>query len=141
MIKEFRDFILRGNVVDLAVAVVIGAAFGAVVASLVENMITPLIGAIGGEPNFDRLSFTINGSKFGYGNFLNALISFLLISAVVFFLIVKPLNELMERFKPEKPVAEPTRACPECLSNIPVQARRCAFCTAEVAPGTTPAAA
>jgi large conductance mechanosensitive channel len=141
MLKEFRDFVLRGNVVDLAVAVVIGAAFGAVVASLVENLITPLIGAIAGEQDFSRLSFTINGSKFGYGEFLNALLSFLLIAAVVFFLIVKPLNELMERFRPQKPVAEPTRTCPECLSSIPVQARRCAFCTAEVAPGTTPAAA
>ena len=134
MVREFRDFILRGNVVDLAVAVVIGAAFGAVVASLVENLITPLIGAIGGEPDFSELSFTINGSKFGYGEFLNALISFLLIAAVVFFLIVKPLNKLMERLMPGKPVDNPTRACPECVSDIPVQARRCAFCTAEVSP-------
>jgi large conductance mechanosensitive channel len=134
MLKEFRDFILRGNVVDLAVAVVIGAAFGAVVASLVENLITPLIGAIGGEPNFDRLSFTINGSKFGYGEFLNALISFLLIAAVIFFLVVKPLNALMARLMPGKPVDNPTRSCPECVSDIPVQARRCAFCTAEVTP-------
>ena len=134
MIREFRDFVLRGNVVDLAVAVVIGAAFGAVVASLVENLITPLIGAIGGEPDFSELSFTINGSRFGYGEFLNALISFLLIAAVVFFLVVKPLNELMERLKPGNAVHAPTRACPECLSDIPVQARRCAFCTAEVSP-------
>ncbi len=134
MLKEFRDFVLRGNVVDLAVAVVIGAAFGAVVSSLVENLITPLIGAIGGQPNFSRLSFTINGSRFGYGEFLNALISFLLIAAVVFFLVVKPLNELMERLRPEKPIAEPTRECPECLSSIPHRARRCAFCTAEVSP-------
>ncbi len=134
MIREFRDFVLRGNVVDLAVAVVIGAAFGAVVSSLVENMITPLIGAIGGSPSFERLSFTINGSKFGYGAFLNALISFVLIAAVVFFLVVKPLNTLMARLKPGKPVDAPTRACPECLSDIPVKARRCAFCTAEVSP-------
>ena len=134
MVKEFRDFVLRGNVVDLAVAVVIGAAFGAVIASLVENLITPLIGAIGGQPDFSRLSFEINGSRFGYGEFLNALISFLLVAAVMFFLVVKPLNELMERMKPGKPVDAPTRSCPECLSDIPAQARRCAFCTAEVSP-------
>ncbi len=134
MLREFRDFVLRGNVVDLAVAVVIGAAFGAVVSSLVENLITPLIGAIGGQPEFSRLSFEINGSRFGYGEFLNALISFLLIAAVVFFLVVKPLNKLMERLMPGKPVDKPTRGCPECLSDIPLQARRCAFCTAEVSP-------
>ena len=132
MVREFRDFVLRGNVVDLAVAVVIGAAFGAVVASLVENLITPLIGAIGGQPDFSRLSFEINGSRFGYGEFLNALISFLLIAAVVFFLVVKPLNGLMARLRPEQPVAEPTCECPECLSSIPRQARRCAFCTAQL---------
>ena len=132
MIREFRDFILRGNVVELAVAVVIGAAFGAVVASLVENLITPLIGAIGGQPDFSELSFTINGSEFGYGAFLNALISFLLIAAVVFFLVVKPLNELLERLRPETPVAEPTRECPECVSSVPLRARRCAFCAAEL---------
>ena len=134
MVKEFRDFVLRGNVVDLAVAVVIGAAFGAVVASLVENLITPLIGAIGGEPNFDRLSFTINGSRFGYGEFINALLSFLIIAAVVFFLVVRPLNRVMSRLMPEKPIDRPTRDCPECLSSIPEAARRCAFCTAEVTP-------
>lgn len=133
MIKEFRDFILRGNVVDLAVAVVIGAAFGAVVASLVENLVTPLIAAIGGEPDFSALSFTINGSKFGYGEFLNALIAFLIIAAVVFFLVVRPLNRVMERLKPGKPVDEPTKACAECLSDIPAAARRCAFCTSEQA--------
>ena len=132
MLKEFRDFVLRGNVVDLAVAVVIGAAFGAVVSSLVENLITPLIAAIGGQPSFDRLSFEINGAKFGYGAFINALISFLLVSAVIFFLVVKPLNALLARLKPGKPVDNPTRECPECVSDIPVQARRCAFCTSEV---------
>ncbi len=134
MIKGFKDFLLRGNVVELAVAVVIGAAFGAVVASMVENLITPLIGAIGGEPDFGALSFTINGSKFGYGEFINALLSFLIVAAVVFFLVVRPLNKLMEKLKPGKPVDNPTRACPECVSDIPVQARRCAFCTAEVSP-------
>ena len=134
MLKEFRDFVLRGNVVELAVAVVIGAAFGAVVASLVENLITPLIGAIGGEPDFGGLSFTINGSKFGYGEFINALLSFLIIAAVVFFLVVRPLNKLMEKLKPGKPVDNPTRSCPFCVSDIPVQATRCAFCTSEVSP-------
>jgi large conductance mechanosensitive channel len=134
MLKEFRDFILRGNVVDLAVAVVIGAAFGALVTALVADFITPLIAAIGGQPDFSGLTFTINESVFRYGDFLNALISFLIIAAVIFFFVVKPLNTLMTRFKPETPVDQPTRACPECLSDIPVPARRCAFCTAEVGP-------
>jgi large conductance mechanosensitive channel len=98
MLKEFRAFILRGNLVDLAVAVVIGAAFGAVVTSLVENLITPLIAAVAGKPDFDGLSFTINGSRFRYGDFLNALVSFLLIASVVFFLVIKPVNAVLERF-------------------------------------------
>ena len=132
MLKEFRDFVLRGNVVELAIAVVIGAAFGAVVTALVSSFITPLIAAIGGKPDFSALDFTINGSRFIYGVFLNALISFLIIAAVVFFLIVRPLNALMEHMRTEAPVAEVTRACPECLSQIPTDARRCAFCTAEV---------
>jgi large conductance mechanosensitive channel len=101
MIREFREFILRGNVVDLAIAVVIGAAFGAVVAAFVADLITPLIAAIGGKPDFADLSFTINGSKFGYGHFLNAVISFLIISAVIFFFVVKPLNLLLARRKAE----------------------------------------
>ena len=134
MLKEFRDFVLRGNVVDLAVAVVIGAAFGAVVSALVADFLTPLIGAIGGKPDFSALSFTINDAKFRYGHFLNALVSFLLVAATVFFFVVKPLNTLMARLKPETPVDQPTRACPECLSDIPKPARRCAFCTAEVTP-------
>ena len=139
MLKEFRDFVLRGNVVDLAVAVVIGAAFGAVVTSFVSNLVTPLIAAIGGQPDFGGLSFTINGSKFGYGDFFNAVISFLVIAAVVFFFVVRPLNQLMSRMKPERPVDEPTRPCPECLSDIPGRATRCAFCTAQV--GQAPATA
>jgi large conductance mechanosensitive channel len=134
VIKEFRDFVLRGNVVELAVAVVIGAAFGAVVAALVKDLITPLIAAIGGQPDFSNLSFTINGSKFLYGEFINALIAFLMIAAVVFFLVVRPLNALTARLKPGKPVDSPTRSCPECMSDIPAGARRCAFCTAEVSP-------
>jgi large conductance mechanosensitive channel len=99
MLKQFRDFLLRGNVVDLAVAVVVGAAFGAVVTSLVADLITPLIAAIGGKPDFGELSFTINGSRFRYGNFLNTIISFVLISAAIFFLVVKPVGALMERRK------------------------------------------
>jgi large conductance mechanosensitive channel len=134
MLKEFRDFVLRGNVVDLAVAVVIGAAFGAVVTSMVENLVTPLIAAIGGEPDFGALAFTINGSRFGYGEFFNAVLSFLIIAAVIFFLVIRPLNALMARLMPEKPVDQPTRECPECMSSIPVRARRCSFCTAEVGP-------
>jgi large conductance mechanosensitive channel len=132
MLKEFRDFILRGNVVELAVAVVIGAAFGAVVAALVSSFITPLIAAIGGKPDFSALAFTINDSRFTYGVFLNALISFLIVAAVIFFFVVRPLNLLMARLKPEPAVDRVVRPCPECLSDIPEEARRCAFCTAEV---------
>jgi large conductance mechanosensitive channel len=132
MLKEFRDFVLRGNVVELAVAVVIGAAFGAVVTAFVASFITPLIAAIGGKPDFSSLAFTINGSRFTYGAFFNALLSFLIIAAVVFFFVVRPLNALMSRLKPEPPLDQVTRPCPECLSDIPEQARRCAFCTAEV---------
>ena len=132
MLKEFRDFVLRGNVVELAIAVVIGAAFGALVTAFVSSFVTPLIAAIGGKPDFSALAFTINGSRFTYGVFFNALLSFLIIAAVVFFLIVRPLNALMEHRRTEEPVAEVTRACPECLSQIPPEARRCAFCTAEV---------
>lgn len=132
VLKEFRDFVLRGNVVDLAIAVVIGAAFGAVVTALVSSFITPLVAAIGGKHDFSALAFTINRSRFAYGMFLNALISFLILAAVVFFLVVRPLNALMDHRRTEAPVAKVTRACPECLSQIPNEARRCAFCTAEV---------
>jgi large conductance mechanosensitive channel len=133
MLKEFRDFVLRGNVVELAVAVVIGAAFGALVTAFVSSFITPLIAAIGGKPDFSALAFTINGSKFTYGEFFNALIAFLVIAAVIFFLVVRPLNALMARLRPEPAVDRVVRPCPECLSDIPEGARRCAFCTAEVA--------
>ena len=132
MAKEFREFILRGNLVDLAVAVVIGTAFAAVIAALVADLVTPLIAAIGGNPDFSGLSFTINGSVFRYGHFLNALLTFLIIAAVVFFLVIKPVNALLARRRTEPPTDEPTRDCPECLSEIPVAARRCAFCTAAV---------
>jgi large conductance mechanosensitive channel len=135
MLREFRAFVLRGNMVDLAVAVVIGTAFTAVVNALVADLITPLIAAIGGKPNFDNLAFTINGSRFAYGDFLNALVTFLLVATVVFFLVVKPVNALMAALAPEEPGPEsPTRPCPECLSQIPRAATRCAFCTTEVAP-------
>ncbi|MDQ3412705.1 MAG: large conductance mechanosensitive channel protein MscL [Chloroflexota bacterium] len=132
LVSEFRSFVLRGNVIDLAVAVVTGAAFGAVVTSLVENIITPLLAAIGGQPDFGALSFTINNSVFGYGAFLNAVISFLIIALVIFFLVVKPMNVLMARFKPTAEAPAPVQECPQCLSQIPVGARRCAFCTAEL---------
>ena len=132
MLKEFRDFVLRGNVVELAVAVVMGAAFGAVVTAFTASFVTPLIAAIGGKPDFSTLSFTINGSRFTYGVFFNALLSFLIIAAVVFFFVVRPLNRMMARLKPEPAVDRVVHPCPECLSDIPEEARRCAFCTAEV---------
>jgi large conductance mechanosensitive channel len=113
--------------------VVIGTAFTAVVNSLVKSMITPLIAAIGGEPDFSDLTFTINGSVFRYGEFINALLTFLIVAAVLFFLVIKPVNALLARMRTEPPVAEETRDCPECLSQIPNAARRCAYCTTEVA--------
>jgi large conductance mechanosensitive channel len=134
ILKEFRTFILRGNVVDLAVAVVIGAAFTAVVNALVRDIVTPLIAAIFGEPDFGDLAFTINGSRFAYGDFINAIITFVLIAAAVFFFVVKPVNYLTGRLRTEPDVESPTRGCPECLSHIPVAASRCAFCTTEVPP-------
>ena len=133
MFREFRQFILRGSLVDLAVAVVIGTAFGAVIAALVADIITPLIAAIGGKPDFGALSFTINGSHFLYGAFLNALIAFVIVAAVLFFFVIKPVNHLMAKRKTEPDVESTTRECPECLSQIPIGARRCAFCTTEVA--------
>ncbi len=135
MLKDFRKFVLRGNVVDLAVAVVIGAAFGAIVTSLVKDLVTPLIAAIGGQPDFSGLAFTINGSKFMYGDFINAIISFVIIAAVIFFLVVQPLNKLLSHMKPSDDVEKPAeRECPECLSAIPSGATRCKFCTAKSAP-------
>ena len=128
MLKDFKTFILRGNVVDLAVAVVVGAAFGAVVTALVKDLITPIVAAIFGKPDFSSLSFTINSSHFLYGDFINAIIAFLSIAAAVFFFVVQPVNVLMRRRKTEPDVESETRPCTECLSDIPVQARRCAFC-------------
>jgi large conductance mechanosensitive channel len=129
MLKEFREFILRGNLVDLAVAVVIGAAFTAVVNAMVKDIVTPIIAAIGGKPDFSALDFTINGSRFAYGDFINAALTFLIVAAVVFFFVVKPVNALMARYRSEPAVDQETRACPECLSDVPVAALRCAFCT------------
>jgi large conductance mechanosensitive channel len=137
MLKDFRTFLLRGNVVDLAIAVVVGAAFGAVVTALVRDLLTPIIALIFGKPNFSNLSFTINSSHFLYGDFINYLISFLTIAAAVFFLVVKPVNALMRRHKTEPDVDSETRACTECLSDIPRQARRCAFCTSPQEPEPT----
>jgi large conductance mechanosensitive channel len=134
MLKGFREFLLRGNVVDLAVAVVIGGAFGAVVTALVKDLITPLIAAIAGKPDFAALTLTVNNSKFLYGDFFNAVVSFLLIAAAIYFLIVLPMNAIQARFKkPEPPPAPATKECPECLSTIPIGARRCAHCTAVLA--------
>jgi large conductance mechanosensitive channel len=134
LLKEFRQFVLRGNLVDLAVAVVIGTAFAAVVTAFVADVVTPLIAAIGGKPDFSRLSFEINGSTFRYGDFFNALVTFLIIALVIFFFVVKPVNVLMARHKVDTTVEAKTRACPECLSDIPVDATRCAFCTTRVPP-------
>ena len=130
--KDFKEFLLRGNLVELAVAVVIGVAFGALVTSRVVNLVTPLIAAIGGQQDFSALDFTINDSVFRYGAFINALLSFLVIAAVVYFLVVKPVNALMARAKTEPPVDEIVRDCPECLSSIPAEARRCMYCTTEL---------
>jgi large conductance mechanosensitive channel len=132
MIKGFKDFILRGNVVDLAVAVVIGAAFGAVVTSFVADLITPLIAAVAGKPDFSNLVFTVNHSTFKYGSFINAVVSFLLIAAAVYFVVVVPMNKMAElRARGQAPEDPTTKQCPECLSEIPVAAKRCAFCTSE----------
>jgi large conductance mechanosensitive channel len=135
-LTDFKEFLLRGNVVDLAVGIVIGAAFGAVVTALVADLITPLIAAISGSHDFGGLAFTIHGSRFLYGDFINKILAFLLIAAAVFFLVVRPVNQLMARRKTEPPLDEMVRSCPECLSDIPVAARRCAFCTSEVGAAT-----
>jgi large conductance mechanosensitive channel len=130
MLKEFRDFLLKGNLIEVAVALVLALALTALVTSLVEDLITPLIAAIFGQPDFSGLTFTVNESTFRYGEFLNALVAFVLIGAVLFFLVIKPVNALLER---RRGTSDPTnRPCPECLSEIPVDARRCAFCTSEV---------
>jgi len=134
MLKGFRDFLLRGNVIDLAVAVIIGVAFGAVVNSLVTNLLTPLIALAGGVPDFSR----IRTGPLLWGNFLNAVLTFLITAAAVYFLVVAPANRLMARFKPSEPEPQPTKTCPECLSDIPTGARRCAYCTAQVGQVASP---
>jgi large conductance mechanosensitive channel len=136
-VKGFRDFITRGNLLELAVAVVIGTAFTAVVTAIVNDLITPLIAAICGKPDFSGLYFTVNHSKFLYGSFINAVVAFLIIAAVVYFLIIAPMARIMARFKHEEAVT--TRECPECLSTIPLAATRCSYCTVEVPPVAPPA--
>jgi large conductance mechanosensitive channel len=129
--QGFRKFILRGNVVDLAIAVVVGAAFGTVVQALVKDLITPLIGSFGGVPDFSALYFTVNNSKFLIGDFINAVLAFVVIAVVVYYFVVVPVGRLMERMQPTVPPA-PTRECPWCLSKIPAKARRCAFCASDL---------
>ena len=130
MLKGFREFLLRGNVIDLAVAVVIGGAFGAVVAALVKDLLTPLLAAVVGKPDFSGIAFGVNGSKFLIGDFINALLSFVLIGAAVYFFVVVPVNAFTARMRRgEAPPDPTTKKCSECLSDVPVAARRCAFCT------------
>ncbi len=131
--KDFKAFLLRGNLVELAVAVVVGVAFGADVKAHVSDIVTPLIAEIGGKPDFSTLSFTINHSRFAYGDFLNALLAFVVIAAVVFFLVVKPVNALTARRQKGEPT---TRPCPHCLSEIPLAASVCSFCTRDVQPAS-----
>ena len=133
LIKDFKKFLLRGNVVDMAVGVVIGTAFGAVVSALVADFITPLIAAVAKLPDFGGLAFTVNGSTFPYGHFLNAAISFLLVAGTIFFFVVKPLTMLVERTKKAESLEPTVKKCPECLSEIPAAAKRCAHCAQPVA--------
>ena len=134
MLKGFKTFLLRGNVVDLAVAVVVGAAFGAVVTSLTTNILNPLIAAVVGKPDFSAIAVTVNGSRIQIGTFLNALVSFVLIAGAVYFLVVVPMNAVTARMKRGEAPADPTtKRCPECASEIPIAARRCAFCTSTLA--------
>jgi len=134
--KGFRNFVLRGNVVDLAVAVVIGVAFGAVVTALVKDFITPLIAAIGGKPNFENLAFTVHRSKFAYGDFINEVLAFLILATVIYFLVVLPIGKLLSMTQKKQEATE--RDCPECLSSIPLAATRCMYCTALVPPVSAP---
>jgi len=127
--RGFKAFLLRGNVVDLAIGVVIGIAFAAVIGAFVKDLVTPLIAAIGGKPDFSALSFTINQSKLLYGDFINALLAFVIIAAVIYFFVVVPYTTLIERSRKEPPADPTTKKCTECLSEIPKDARRCAFCT------------
>ncbi len=133
MLKEFKQFLLRGNVVDLAVGVVIGAAFGTVVSALVSDLLTPFISAIAKVPDFSGLFFIINGSKFMYGHLINAIISFILVAGAIFFFVIKPMNLLIERSRRGPPADPTTKKCPECMSEIPILAKRCSHCTQVVA--------
>jgi large conductance mechanosensitive channel len=133
MAGGLKEFLLRGNVVDLAVGVVVGAAFGAVVTEFTKDLVTPLIAALVGKPDFSAIQFEVNGSKFLVGNFINALVAFVLIATAVYYFVVVPINALMARTKKEPPPPDPTtKKCPECLSEIPIGAKRCAFCTLPV---------
>jgi len=129
MFKGFKDFIFRGNIVDLAVAVVIGGAFGSIVTALVKDVVTPIIAAIGGQPDFSGIFFTVNGSKFMIGDFFNSVLSFVIVAAVIYFLVVIPMNKLMAKMKRGEKVDPSDKICPECLSAIPIKAKRCKFCT------------
>jgi len=131
--KGFREFVLRGNVVDMAVGVVIGAAFGTIVNAFVKDLLTPLIAALVGKPDFSAYTFQINGSKFLYGDFINAVIAFLLVAAAVYYFVVLPVNALLARINRGETPAPDKKKCPECLSDIPIDARKCAFCTSQVA--------
>ncbi|MEK7095668.1 MAG: large conductance mechanosensitive channel protein MscL [Patescibacteria group bacterium] len=132
MLKEFKKFILRGNVVDLAVGVVIGAAFTTVVNSVVKDMITPVITVFGSTKRFADAHFTVRGSEFLYGDLINSIITFLIVAAVIFFIVVQPINKLTERFGMGKDTEAPTHKCPHCLSKIPKEATKCMFCTSEI---------
>jgi large conductance mechanosensitive channel len=133
--RGFKQFMMRGNVVELAVAVVVGAAFGAVVTALVKDLITPLIAAIAGKPDFSTIGFTIHNSRFPVGDFINALVSFLLVGSAVYFLVILPINALTARMRRGEAAPDPTTTkCPECLSDVPIAARRCAFCTSALLP-------
>jgi large conductance mechanosensitive channel len=139
VLKGFREFILRGNVVDLAVAVVIGAAFTAIVNGLVTDIVNPLIAAIVHKPDFSAMIFDLHGGKIKYGDFLNAVISFLLIAATVYFIFVLPINALLKKYRPAQAAPPATRPCPECLSDIPLAAKRCSHCAQPVSPASTAA--
>lgn len=130
LFKEFKQFLLRGNVIDLAIAFVIGVAFAAVINSFLDDILLQFIAAIAGKPDFSSLSFTVNDAEIRYGNFLTAVVTFVIIAAVVFFFIVKPMNMLIARSRKEPPADPTTMKCSECMSEIPIGARRCAFCTA-----------
>lgn len=129
MAGGFKQFLLRGNVVDLAVGVVVGAAFGGVVAAFTKDLLTPLIAAVAGKPDFSAIQFTLNNSKFALGDFINAIVSFVIIAAAVYYLVVLPVNALVSRARKEPPADPTTKKCPECMSEIPIAAKRCAFCT------------